>query len=389
MPAQGGTDSQMQGDPAVAVTLTVTGLPIVTTAVGGPYTITYSYDDGCNPVAQEVRTVEVVDTTLPVITANGGSLNFYHENGQPYTPPAYSATDSCDGSLTAGVVVSGDTVDPNTDGDYDLYYDVDDGEGNSAVQQHVIVHVVSNAPPVITIPGDNPLTLECNVDAWVEPSVTADDAEDGDITGDIVANWLGSAVDTSVPATYQRQYYVEDSEGASDTDVLEIYVVDTTDPVITLDPVAGPTIGRCGTYTLPTATATDTCDGDLTASVTYDDSGVDVNTVGNYNVVYEVVDAEGNTATENWPVSVVTNPVPTVIINGSASLQVQCGATYTDAGCTATDSQIQGDPAVTVTPTITGLPINMTHTGGPYTITYRYDDGCNPPVQDTADRRGD
>jgi hypothetical protein len=47
---------------------------------------------------------------------------------------------------------------------------------------------------------------------------------------------------------------------------------------------------------------------------------VDVNTVGNYNVVYTAVDPTGNTATATWTVSVVTNPVPTVTLIGSASV---------------------------------------------------------------------
>ena len=214
--------------------------------------VRYRVVDSYGNTTDEYRDVQVDDSDIPVITANSGSPDFYHEVGQPIVWPTYSATDLCDGDLTASVTVGDpDPVDWNTVGDYQLTYDVDDAASNSALQRVVTVHVTSNAPPVITIPGANPLYIECHVGTWVEPAVTADDAEDGDITGDIVATWTGSPVDVNVVATYTRHYYVEDSQGASDAEDLIIHVVDTTDPVITCTPPAGPTIGRCGTYTLP------------------------------------------------------------------------------------------------------------------------------------------
>jgi hypothetical protein len=58
-------------------------------------------------------------------------------------------------------------------------------------------------------------------------------------------------------------------------------------------------------YVDPGATAQDDVDGDLTAAINTDVSGVDVFTTGTYTVNYSVTDAAGNTATAQRTVSVI------------------------------------------------------------------------------------
>jgi len=74
--------------------------------------------------------------------------------------------------------------------------------------------------------------------------------------------------------------------------------VDTTPPVITLlgDNPLELTVGD--TYNEPGATANDNVDGDISGNIVIDDSAVDTNTVGSYEVTYNVSDAAGNAATE-------------------------------------------------------------------------------------------
>ena len=64
----------------------------------GTYTLSYNYTDEAGNAAQTVtRTVNVVDTTTPVITLNGDA-NITHEAGFVYVDANASWTDVVDGS---------------------------------------------------------------------------------------------------------------------------------------------------------------------------------------------------------------------------------------------------------------------------------------------------
>lgn len=86
---------------------------------------------------------------------------------------------------------------------------------------------------------------------------------------------------------------------------------DITAPVIT---VSGgnsvsqnlPSTAGNGSWTNPTATATDDEDGDISSSVSVTGT-VDPNTAGTYTLTYTVSDAAGNTATETVTVNVVNS----------------------------------------------------------------------------------
>jgi len=75
-------------------------------------------------------------------------------------------------------------------------------------------------------------------------------------------------------------------------------IVDTVPPKITLLGEHPYTIQRGGTYDDPGAAATDDVDGDISANLVVDDSEVDTDQVGSYQVTYNVEDASGNAAVE-------------------------------------------------------------------------------------------
>ena len=89
---------------------------------------------------------------------------------------------------------------------------------------------------------------------------------------------------------------------------------DKTPPVLTLlgDNPLDLTLGQ--SYTEAGATATDNVDGDLTASIDIDASGVNTDAVGSYAVTYSVSDAAGNTA----------NAVRTVTVSRGVELPDPC-----------------------------------------------------------------
>jgi len=80
----------------------------------------------------------------------------------------------------------------------------------------------SNTLPVITLVGDNPLTIFIQ-ETFTDPGATANDTEDGDITGDIVVGV--DSVNTNTAGSYFITYNVIDSEGASAIEVERMVTV--------------------------------------------------------------------------------------------------------------------------------------------------------------------
>ena len=99
----------------------------------------------------------VIDTTVPVITLTGNPTVTI-EVGSMYTDQGATATDNYDTTLT--VVVGGDIVDTSLVGTYTVTYNVTDANGNAAVQVTRTVNVVDTTAPVITLTGDEIITIE-------------------------------------------------------------------------------------------------------------------------------------------------------------------------------------------------------------------------------------
>jgi hypothetical protein len=149
-------------------------------------------------------------------------------------------------------------------------------------------------------------------------------------------------------------------------------IEDTTLPVITLLGDATVTIEVGLTYTDAGATALDNYDGDITNDIVTVNP-VDTGVVGQYTVTYNVSDANNNAAVEvTRTVNVVDTTVPVITLVGDATVDIEVGSTYTDAGATALDNY-DGD----ITDDI--VTVNLVDTGvvGTYTVTYDVNDANN------------
>ncbi|MDF1598123.1 MAG: DUF5011 domain-containing protein, partial [Acidimicrobiia bacterium] len=322
------------------------------------------------------RIVDVVDTTVPVISLTGANPQTI-EVGSPYVELGATASDTYDGDISGSIVIDATAVDVFTVGSYAVFYDVVDANGNpgSAIRT---VNVVDTTLPVITLTGVDPQTIEVG-SPYVELGATASDNYDGDISGSIVID--ATAVNSGVVGSYSVTYDVVDANGNSAVTVSRIVdVVDTTVPVITLVGGDPQTIEVGSPYVELGATASDNYDGDISGSILIDATGVDTNTVGSYTVTYDVSDANGNAAVQvTRTVNVVDTGAPVITLLGSDPVTVEVGSPYVDAGATAFDV---GDGDITAG-IVTVNPVN-TSVVGSYVVTYDViDSQSNPAVQVT------
>jgi len=147
-------------------------------------------------------------------------------------------------SLTINGVAIGDisiTI-PISVGDNTFTLIVTAGDGETTLSYSVVItrlddSVPDNEAPVITLSGDNPLTIEVNT-AYTEPGYSALDSVEGDLTNAIVVT---GSVNSSTAGTYTLYYNVSDT---SENDAVEVLRT-----VNVMESLEAPTISLAsGTY---------------------------------------------------------------------------------------------------------------------------------------------
>jgi len=261
----------------------------VNTSVTGSYVVAYDVSDsGGNAAEQVTRTVEVVDTTAPVIALNGDASMTLECGIGSYQELGATATDACDPNVS--VVIGGDTVNPNALGGYTVTYNAVDASGNVAAQVVRTVTVVDTTAPVITLLGDSLVVLECRIDTYAEDGASVFDACDGGVQ--VV---VAGSVDTDSPGTYQITYDAVDGFGnEADQVVRTVIVEDTIAPFVAIIGSSDVVLLQHDFYVEEGATVADECDANVT--VVTDNSAVDTASIGVFTVTYDAVDASGNNA---------------------------------------------------------------------------------------------
>ncbi|MBI3400001.1 MAG: HYR domain-containing protein [Acidobacteria bacterium] len=102
-----------------------------------------------------------------------------------------------------------------------------DASGNSSTETFTVT-VRDTTPPMLTLDGANPMTVEGG-STFTDPGATAVDAVDGNLTSQI---HVTGTVNTNVPGTYVLTYTVSDRAGNTTTKTRTVNIVDTTAPVI-------------------------------------------------------------------------------------------------------------------------------------------------------------
>ena len=288
---KGATATDASGD------VTVNSSGNVDTNTIAAYTITYTSTDPFGNTGTATRTVNVVDTTAPVITVIG-DLSIDIEQGKVYQDEGATAEDL---SGDVEVVTSG-AVDTNVLGSYSITYTSTDPSGNTGTATRT-VNVVDTTAPVITVIGDNPATVELGT-TYEDEGATADGGETVTSVSDVDSNTVGS---------YTVTYSATDPSGNTGTATRTVNVVDTTAPVITVIGDNPATVELGTTYEDEGATADG---GETVTSV----SDVDSNTVGSYTVTYSATDPSGNTGTATRTVNVVDTTAPVITSSDGSPL---------------------------------------------------------------------
>ena len=308
----------------------------------------------------------------PVIHATDKSITV----GDTFDPKAdVTATDEEDGNLTSKIIVEKNDVKTDVAGQYEVTYKVTDSHGATRTKT-IIVTVnpkmeVLNEAPVIHA-TDKTITVGDTFDPMA--GVTAEDAEDGNLTTKIVVE--KNDVKTDVAGKYEVTYKVTDNQGATRRKTIivtvnpkmevlnEAPVIHATDKTITVGDTFDPMTG---------VTATDAEDGNLTTKIIVEKNDVKTDVAGKYEVTYKVTDSKGVSYTKTITVTVnpkmeVLNEAPVI---HATDKTITVGDTFDPmAGVTATDAE---DGNLTTKIEVKKNDVDTTK-AGKYEVTYKVTD---------------
>ena len=354
-------------------------VPSIDTSTFSTYTITYTAVDSQGNTASSVRRINVVDRTKPVITVIGSNPTVVNVN-TVYSDAGATALDDVDGDITYNISTTG-TVNPSVVGTYTITYDVSDSSGNAAISVVRTINVIDNVIPTVAF-GTNG-----NVTYAKSRSTTVTVSDNVSVnTSSIKYQWTtSSTAPTEVsfsttftnggtitsPAGITGGYYLwilgKDTSGNTAIVKSNVFNLDNTIPVITMNGNVSVTVNKGGIYADAGATATDNIDTSLTV---ISSGTVNVNIVGIYTITYNVSDSSGNAATSVVrTINVVDVSAPVITILGSNPVNLNVGSVYSDAGATALDD-VDGNVTSSIITTGT-VNANLV---GTYTITYEVSD---------------
>ncbi|MBC2177910.1 DUF5011 domain-containing protein [Listeria booriae] len=196
--------------------------------VPGDYHVTYSVLDSDGNETEKTITVTILSNEAPVI--HGQDVTF--KAGKAFDPMAgVTASDTEDGDITSTIEMTANDVNPDVAGVYHVTYSVTDSDGNTTEATYTVT-VLTNEKPVIHA-TDQTLAYGQAFDPMA--GVTAEDLEDGDLTGSIKI--ISNDVNPLQAGIYHVTYSVTDADGNETQITITVLVgAQPVDPVIPADP---------------------------------------------------------------------------------------------------------------------------------------------------------
>src|SRR6056300_823808 len=268
---------------------------------GSTFDVVYTASDGntLHDVTQ-TRTVTIQDTIPPSITLLGDNPYFME--------PDYNFADLDPGyevDLGTSVSVNYSAINNIQSGLYDVIYTASDGVNQDVVVTRT-VEVADRVPPIVTILGDNPYTLE-RYDTYTDAGATVD------IGSTLVSTT--STVDNTEVGSYTVTYEAADGVNENTIVTRTVNVVDTNAPIVTLNnPELNPiNLERFAVFADIDPGIHMTADQSGTL-VSVDISELDNTAQGTYTVTYNVVDDQNNSNLITRGVTVVDTVPPVVTL---------------------------------------------------------------------------
>src|SRR5690606_26887744 len=202
--------------------------------------------------------------------------------------PTVTATDNCDSEVT--VTFDGETNNVvDGCGTIERTWTATDACGNTATHTQIITVTDTEDPVFTNAPAD--ASVDC-VAIPAVPTVTATDNCDSEVTVTFDGE-TNNVVDGC--RTIERTWTATDACGNTATHTQIIKVTDTEDPVFTNAP-ADASVDCVAIPAVPTVTATDNCDSEVTVTFDGETNNV-VDGCGTIERTWTATDACGNTAT--------------------------------------------------------------------------------------------
>jgi hypothetical protein len=244
-----------------------------------------------------------------------------------------------------------------------LTYTATDASGNAATAVTRTVTVGDATAPVITLVGAASISHQQGT-AYTDAGASASDAVDGS-----VSVTTSGTVDVATAGIYRLTFSATDAAGNAATAVTRtVTVADNAAPVITLIGAVSVSHEQGTAYTDAGASASDVVDGAVAVTTT---GTLNTAVAGTYTLTLTATDSAGNSAVSYRTVVVADTTRPVITLIGDASVSVNVGGSYNDAGASAADT-VDG----VITSSITTVnPVN-TSAAGAFTVTYNVSDAA-------------
>jgi RHS repeat-associated protein len=318
-----------------AFAVTITNDAPATFPVGVTTVIWTGTDSNGNvSTATQLVTVNLVDTTAPVVTAPAAITMEATGASTAVTLGTASATDVVDGVI----VPTSDAPATFPVGVTTVTYTATDAAGNTATATQTVT-VTDTTVPTLTLTGTATVAVEAG-SSYTDAGTTATDLVDGDISASVITT---GAVDISIPGDYLLTYNVSDAAGNAALAVTRtVTVADTIAPVIAAPAAVTASSGDNlpVAVALGTATATDVVDG---AIIPTNDAPA-VFPVGATTVTYTAADAAGNvgTATQLVTVNLVDITAPVVTAPAVVTVEATGPTTAVTLGVATVSDVVDG-----------------------------------------------
>lgn len=171
-------------------------------------------------------------------------------------------------------------VDTSKVGEYKLKYILD--FAFLTITREKKIEVIDDVAPNITLNGESKVVL-CPNTKYIEAGYKANDEYDGDISDKVKVEVMDDEI----------RYNVIDNSGNVAEVIRNIEYIDNDKPELKLIGSQEVTLYKGDIYKEEGYSAIDNCDGDITNKVKVINN-VDTNTVGSYEIKYQIVDISGN-----------------------------------------------------------------------------------------------